>query len=464
MLTAAALPLAILASASSVAAFHNPAAHNHVARSPRSHHSNRSFFPARDVLQKRSRRARRAADPSSLMPGSLTSAEGCTEFYHVNSGDYCYVVVDKYKGLTLDEFYRLNPEIDGECHNLWAGYDVCVSSTAKAAASTSSSAKESASSSGSSDADAEAAKLTITSTTTSAAPQKTTTTSAAPRKTTTTSAAPQTTTAAARIQQAAAKVSSSSTTSVKPTTTAEPKATTSSAAPSASSSSSADADDDSECDAEDESTTSSQAAYKTSSYVAPTTTQAPKTTTTTQAPAPTTTKAQTTTSSAAAAASSKVYDSSSSNLSLLSKAGITGFLGDNTNAIVSWYHTDSSTDSTNGHSWCGFPYSDSLPGFAPSLSTMLNNFGGNYEAAATAYCGLEAVVTTPDGRSATLYIADAFDDTWVRTPASIDVIYDSFAQLYGSTTNNKDDVVQGASWILTGNRNEQYKFKGVGSG
>lgn len=56
---------------------------------------------------------------------------------------------------------------------------------------------------------------------------------------------------------------------------------------------------------------------------------------------------------------------------------------------------------------------------------MLSNFNWDYEAAATAYCGLEAVITTPDGLTATLYIADAFDDTWVRTPASIDVMYDS---------------------------------------
>lgn len=33
------------------------------------------------------------------------------------------------------------------------------------------------------------------------------------------------------------------------------------------------------------------------------------------------------------------------------------------------------------------------------------------------YCGLEAIVTNPDnGRSMTLYIGDAFDHRWVRTP------------------------------------------------
>lgn len=94
---------------------------------------------------------------------------------------------------------------------------------------------------------------------------------------------------------------------------------------------------------------------------------------------------------------------------------------------------------------------------------MLNNFGDDYQKAATAYCGLEAVVTTPDGKSETLYIADAFDDTWVRTPASLDIIYGSFSKLFGSTTNNKNDVVQGASWKLTGNRNDKYKFKSTTS-
>ncbi|GAA5999721.1 hypothetical protein JCM10207_005878 [Rhodosporidiobolus poonsookiae] len=147
----------------------------------------------------------------------------------------------------------------------------------------------------------------------------------------------------------------------------------------------------------------------------------------------------------------------------VSDAGVTGFQGNNTNAILSWFHTNLSTDSTNGHSWCGFPYSDAVPGFAPSLKTMLANFNGSYTDAATAYCGLEAVITTPSGRNATLYIADAFDDTWVRTPASLDIVYGSFPLLFGSQTDNKNDVVQHASWTLTGNRNERYKFKGQGA-
>lgn len=68
---------------------------------------------------------------------------------------------------------------------------------------------------------------------------------------------------------------------------------------------------------------------------------------------------------------------------------------------------------------------------------MLSNFDYDYETAARAYCGLEAVITTPDGRTATMYIADAFDDTWVITPSSLDIIRGSFAKLFGSWTDNK---------------------------
>lgn len=41
---------------------------------------------------------------------------------------------------------------------------------------------------------------------------------------------------------------------------------------------------------------------------------------------------------------------------------------------------------------------------------MLNDFDGNYTAAAAAYCGLEANFTTSDGTVVQLYIVDAYDD------------------------------------------------------
>ena len=45
---------------------------------------------------------------------------------------------------------------------------------------------------------------------------------------------------------------------------------------------------------------------------------------------------------------------------------------------------------------------------APSVQTMLNNFGGDYTKAATAYCGLEVEITTPSGVTKTAYIVDGF--------------------------------------------------------
>lgn len=57
-----------------------------------------------------------------------------------------------------------------------------------------------------------------------------------------------------------------------------------------------------------------------------------------------------------------------------------------------------------GGSWCYTQYTDSTPGFAISRQQMINDFNGDEMAARKAYCGLEAVVTTPEGRSETLYI------------------------------------------------------------
>ncbi|GAA5878347.1 hypothetical protein JCM3774_001994 [Rhodotorula dairenensis] len=312
------------------------------------------------------------------------------------------------------------------------------------------------------------APAAATTTTTSAAKEKATTAAAT---TTTTTEAPAAKTAAADAKDAAINL-------------AQQKVTSAS-----SSGDDSEEEDDWVCDEEDDSSSSSSAAAATTtqapaakSYDAPTAwvdrktdaqklaAAAPTTTSEWVAPSSSSSSSSTWTSSAPAqtsssssAASSDGVADTSGSLSLLSQAGIKGFLGSNTDSIISWYHTNSGQDSTNGNSWCGFVYTDAVPGFAPSLKTMLNNFGGDYEAAATAYCGLEAIVTLPSGKSATLYIADAFDDTWVRTPASIDVIYDSFTDLYGSATTNKNDVIQGASWKLTGNRNDKYKFKSTNS-
>ncbi|GAA6005300.1 hypothetical protein JCM10207_002931 [Rhodosporidiobolus poonsookiae] len=168
-------------------------------------------------------------------------------------------------------------------------------------------------------------------------------------------------------------------------------------------------------------------------------------------------------SSSSKKTTSSVKLASTSSSSALSAAGVKSFLGTNS-GIASWFRTNSAQDSTNGHSWCYFPYNDNVPGFAISLKTMLNDFGGDAFAAREAYCGLEAIVTAPSGKSMTLVVADAFDDAWVRTPGSMDVVYNAFMKLNGYTTNDKNVVLQPVTWKFTGARNSRYKYNGVGSG
>jgi hypothetical protein len=177
-----------------------------------------------------------------------------------------------------------------------------------------------------------------------------------------------------------------------------------------------------------------------------------KTTTTTKKKTTTQRKAQTQATAKAA---------STSKGTVLAAAGVTSFTGTNS-GIGSWYNADSAQDSTNGRSWCEFPYDNNSPIFAPSVGTMRANFGGNNAAAAAAYCGLEAIVTAPNGKSMTMVIGDGFDDAWVRTPGSIDIMHSAWNTLHGSSSNNKNDVMQGVTWKLTGNRNTKYKYKGQG--
>ncbi|KAM0746839.1 hypothetical protein T439DRAFT_360131 [Meredithblackwellia eburnea MCA 4105] len=378
-------------------------------------------------LNRRRLHKKRGADPSTLSTGSLTTAEGCTQFYNVPSGSYCILVADKF-GITLDEFYAMNPQVDGECLNLWAGYDYCVART-----SSSSSAAP---------------------TTTSSPPPVTSssivTKVAAVAQTTSSATSPK------AVVHAAAKATSSPT----PTSTVqddddegdcdaeeEETSTAVAAAPTATPSSSGDDeedddDDEYECVDDDEESSSSSS----SSSSSPTVVAAAAVTKTTAAAAVTTTKAS---------------SSGSSVNTFLASIGVTHFLGENT-GIGSWFHADSSQDSTNGHSWCYFPYQDSSPGFAIDLSQMLDSFNGDAMTARKAYCGLEATVTAPDGTTATGYVIDAFDHQWVRTPGSIDIMYDLFTKLHGSATSDKNTVMQGVKWSFTGNKSSKYSFNAAG--
>jgi len=98
-------------------------------------------------------------------------------------------------------------------------------------------------------------------------------------------------------------------------------------------------------------------------------------------------------------------------------------------------------------------------GFAPSVGSMLGDFGNDITKAGTAYCGLEAKATNPsNGKTALIYIVDGFDDKWVRTPGSIDLTLAAFSALYGSETSDKNIVIQNLEWTLTGNRKSSYAF------
>ncbi|SCZ96801.1 BZ3500_MvSof-1268-A1-R1_Chr4-1g06734 [Microbotryum saponariae] len=139
---------------------------------------------------------------------------------------------------------------------------------------------------------------------------------------------------------------------------------------------------------------------------------------------------------------------------------ITGFnaatLGNNTGAIASWFRTNNSADFTNGHSWCYNIYNDTMPGFAPSFKTMTTNYGGDAIKAGEAYCGLEAIFYLPSGKNVTLYVVDAFDDTWVKTPSSIDVVVGAYQnEMIGRAVTSKNDVLTDVTWHFTGNRSTE---------
>ena len=113
------------------------------------------------------------------------------------------------------------------------------------------------------------------------------------------------------------------------------------------------------------------------------------------------------------------------------------FTGKTNQGIGSWFRTNAATDSTNGNSWCNYPYNDGMIGFAPPLRGMTGGqdawYGFNtdlWRRTGRAYCGLEAVIYNPEnGKSINAVILDAFSAEWVRTPESIDITLTAFARL-----------------------------------
>ncbi|EPS35119.1 hypothetical protein H072_11394 [Dactylellina haptotyla CBS 200.50] len=60
--------------------------------------------------------------PTSLAPNVNTR---CGRYYQVSLGDNCNLVIQR-NGISLEDFIFLNPMINSNCTNLWAGYNYCI--------------------------------------------------------------------------------------------------------------------------------------------------------------------------------------------------------------------------------------------------------------------------------------------------------------------------------------------------
>lgn len=153
-----------------------------------------------------------------------------------------------------------------------------------------------------------------------------------------------------------------------------------------------------------------------------------------------------------------------------------GSFGGTNSGIGSWFRASSRGDSTNGNSWCGYPYKDYSAGFAPDISQMTGGtnavFGGsNYASSAQKWCGMECSVYNPKtGVTKLLYIIDglffklilAFDHQWVRSPGSIDIMAGAWSGLTNQPATDKNNVIQGVTWTLTGGKSAKYSYGGQG--
>ena len=138
--------------------------------------------------------------------------------------------------------------------------------------------------------------------------------------------------------------------------------------------------------------------------------------------------------------------------------------------IGSWFRANSKQDSTNGNSWCGYPYSDDFHGFAPSLEIMTRKENSvypdrNWRVYGRQFCGLEANVTNKNnGKWTLMYIVDAFDDKWIdgmgqnHPKGSIDIMIESFKDLTDIGDRISKQQVVNVEWYLTGKRSSRYQF------
>ncbi len=107
-------------------------------------------------------------------------------------------------------------------------------------------------------------------------------------------------------------------------------------------------------------------------------------------------------------------------------------------------------------------------GFAPDLHGMTGGrdarWGHNTELwrrTGRLFCGLQAWVYNPATRkNVTMYLMDAFDPKWVRSPDSIDITLAGFAALTnGRWPTDKNVVIRNLRWGFTRKRETRYAFE-----
>jgi hypothetical protein len=61
----------------------------------------------------------------STLPTQTSVARNCNKFAPYVTGVYCYDMAQKY-GISVDDFYKWNPDVGTDCKGLWPGYAYCV--------------------------------------------------------------------------------------------------------------------------------------------------------------------------------------------------------------------------------------------------------------------------------------------------------------------------------------------------
>lgn len=64
--------------------------------------------------------------PSATVTPQPGAIKTCNAYHVVKSGDECATIAEA-NGISLETFYKWNPQVGSDCRTLWLGYGVCVS-------------------------------------------------------------------------------------------------------------------------------------------------------------------------------------------------------------------------------------------------------------------------------------------------------------------------------------------------